>query len=50
MAENNPIASPNKHSVFSLADKIRKRKHDNAETAKMIDDPSYVAKPWVPKK
>lgn len=46
----NKIAKPRqlnyKHSVFTAAELIKKRKHDNAEALKQASNPNYIAKPY----
>ena len=46
MAEQE-VAKPGKHSVFNAKELIKKRKHDNAEALKQVDNPSYIAKPYT---
>lgn len=47
---NTKIAKPTqkdyKHSVFTAAELIKKRKHDNAEALKQASNPNYIAKPY----
>ena len=46
MAEQTVAKPKNIHSVFHGKELIKKRKHDNAEALKMVDDPNYIAKPY----